>query len=344
MFALENSQASQHMQDSVFSVNSLNHVKQMGRAGDTEALREVARQFESLFIQQMLKQMRASNDVFSEGGMFDSSEMRHHEEMYHQQLGLEMAKGRGIGLADALYDQMKAAYGKHLPQGQTNAAPEAPASSVSPVGRISPQGVIRQSAPNPDAGTTQSTRGIPNPTVSVQPGGKTAALNSPAEFVEHLTPYAEQAAEQLGVDPSVLLAQAALETGWGRHVIHTREGDNSHNLFNIKADRRWDGDSVNVSTLEYRNGVAQQERADFRRYDSYAESFADYVEFLQNNPRYQQALSVADDADAYARELQNAGYATDPAYADKISRIMNSELMRPESQTLASARDALDEA
>ena len=141
-------------------------------------------------------------------------------------------------------------------------------------------------------------------------------------------PLAEKAAGMLGVSPSVLLAQAALETGWGKFVTRdTASGKSSFNLFNIKADSRWQGDAVQVQTLEYRGGVPEKEQARFRAYEDYADSFNDYVEFLQTNPRYQQALEQAEDPGRFVRELHAAGYATDPEYATKIERIFNSDLL-----------------
>jgi peptidoglycan hydrolase FlgJ len=145
---------------------------------------------------------------------------------------------------------------------------------------------------------------------------------SPEAFVRELWPHAERAGAALGVAPEVLLAQSALETGWGRHVIPRGDGSSSHNLFGIKADTRWNGDRVQVNTLEYVNGVPEQQRAAFRAYQSPAESFADYVDFLQRNPRYRGALAQGSDAEGYLRGLQSAGYATDPAYADKILDIL----------------------
>jgi flagellar protein FlgJ len=128
------------------------------------------------------------------------------------------------------------------------------------------------------------------------------------------------------VPAEALLAQAALESGWGRHVMQDGEGRSSHNLFGIKADRRWSGERVSVDTLEYRDNVAIKTRADFRAYSSFADSFADYADFIGANQRYRPALEVGADSEAYLRGLQQAGYATDPAYADKIVAI----LRRPE--------------
>ena len=138
-------------------------------------------------------------------------------------------------------------------------------------------------------------------------------------------PYAQEAAKKLNLDPDVLVAQAALETGWGKFVIKDNKGNNSFNLFNIKATDSWQGKKVAVSTLEYHNGVAKKENANFRSYNSYAESFADYVKLISESPRYEKAKSQVNDASAYLDALQEGGYATDPHYADKIKSILKSE-------------------
>ena len=140
---------------------------------------------------------------------------------------------------------------------------------------------------------------------------------------------AEAAAARLGIKPEALLAQAALETGWGKAVMKASDGSPSYNLFGIKADSRWEGDRSTVRTLEYRDGVAMKTRADFRAYDSYADSFADYADFVSGNARYQPALQAVDDPQAYFQALQQAGYATDPAYARKVLDILD----RPEFQS-----------
>jgi flagellar protein FlgJ len=141
------------------------------------------------------------------------------------------------------------------------------------------------------------------------------------EFIETLLPMAEKAAERIGVDPRYLVAQAALETGWGKSIIREGDGSSSHNLFGIKAHKSWDGDSARVLTTEYKGGKAVKEAASFRSYNSFEQSFHDYVSFLQNNDRYQEALESADKPEQFVRELQQAGYATDPQYARKITQI-----------------------
>ncbi len=154
------------------------------------------------------------------------------------------------------------------------------------------------------------------------------SIDSPQEFVRRLYPLAERAAERIGVDPRMLLAQSALETGWGRRMIARPDGVSTHNLFGIKADERWSGPRANVNTTEYEDGVVRLEKAAFRSYDSYEDSFNDYVDFLEGNPRYREALNNSHDAESFARHLQEAGYATDPVYARKLTRVMHSNTMQ----------------
>lgn len=143
---------------------------------------------------------------------------------------------------------------------------------------------------------------------------------TPEGFVAKIWNHAQKAAQELGVDARALVAQAALETGWGRRGISRGDGASSNNLFGIKATG-WNGDRVTTGTHEYVDGVKQSQTADFRAYSSPAESFADYVRLLKTNPRYQQALKAGTDIRGFAQGLQRAGYATDPAYAAKIAAI-----------------------
>ncbi|WP_347363552.1 flagellar assembly peptidoglycan hydrolase FlgJ [Vibrio vulnificus] len=147
-----------------------------------------------------------------------------------------------------------------------------------------------------------------------------ARFDSPESFITSMRPYAERAAKSLGVEPSLLLAQAALETGWGQKVVKNARGS-SNNLFNIKADRSWAGDKVTTQTLEFHDNTPVKETAAFRSYDSFADSFNDYVAFLNNNPRYQTALQHNGDSESFIRGIHRAGYATDPEYADKVLKV-----------------------
>jgi flagellar protein FlgJ len=147
------------------------------------------------------------------------------------------------------------------------------------------------------------------------------AFSSADEFVNTMLPMAKEAADRIGVDPRYLVAQAALETGWGKSVMRAQDGSSSHNLFGIKASSNWKGDSARAITSEFRNGEMVKETAEFRSYASYKDSFHDLVTLLQSNNRYQDVLKSADKPEQFVRELQKAGYATDPDYASKISQI-----------------------
>ncbi len=279
-------------------------LKAKAREDQEAALDQVSRQFESLFLQMMLKSMR---DASFGGGLMDSRQTEFYREMYDKQIAMDMAQDQGIGLAAVIRRQL----------GGDLSVPQDGRSIEDYVGAPEPVPAMRSSASRGgDAG------GIAGASDEIRLDG------SPEAFLGRLWPVAEEAAARLDLAPEALLAQAALETGWGRHVIQHRQGGSSHNLFGIKADSRWQGDRIQVETLEYRDGVALKTRADFRAYGSFEESFADYVDFLQRNPRYRTALGKTDDPGAYFSALQDAGYATDPAYADKIGRILVSEPMR----------------
>ncbi len=311
------------IKDNFFDQNSLNSVKTMGRHNDPAALKEIAKKFEAMFVQQMLKSMREANAVFSDGDMFSSEEVKFHQEMMDQQMVLNLTSGEGIGLAKTMFEQMQKSYGKPVDlKGQSEPLKTLDRQFRPPVTSIN---------------TSSSAFQLKESRV----GNKTAIANGPEEFVEKLKPYAAKAAAELNVGTDVILAQAALETGWGKHLIHDAQGNNSFNIFNIKATA-WGGKSVSVNTLENKQGVTQQERAAFRKYEDYAGSFADYVALIKNNPRYKEALSAGSDSKSYADALQKAGYATDPDYADKIKRLLNSDSIR--AATESSVANDIDEA
>lgn len=181
-------------------------------------------------------------------------------------------------------------------------------------------------------------------TINSRAGQKSSISESQENFVTLLKPHAEKAAAELQISPDVLIAQVALETGWGKHVIHDQKGNNSFNLFNIKASGGWQGDKVNISTLEYRDGIAANEKADFRKYSDYAQSFSDYVSLMKNNPRYQDALDAGKNSSAYADALQSAGYATDPHYAKKIKSLLNSDAIRSLGELAQTAQSFISNA
>lgn len=270
---------------------------------------EVARQFESIFINMMLKGMR---DASMGDSMFDNDSVKMAREMYDKQLALTLAESGGIGLAEVIKSQ--------LTQQSTQA---------DVIGQTAKSYL---SVPVQRAPATSSGRHLSD---SIESNESTDMdFSSPREFIDRLMPLAEQAADRLGLDPRALLSQAALETGWGKHLMTDKAGKSSFNLFGIKADKGWSGEQISVSTLEYDHGVARQETARFRAYDSFKDSFDDYVNFVQSNPRYQQALNQVSDAKRYLHELQQAGYATDPEYAEKINKILNGAEMQLQRQVL----------
>ena len=286
-----------------------------GRAADNseETLREVAGQFEALFIQMMLKSMR---DAGLGEGLMDSEHTKTYQSMYDQQLAIDMSKKQGLGLAEMMVRQLRRA---------DAAAPEP-----------EPDDAVATAALNFDTQhRVKRAQQMPQP-LSIQPQqaiqqNRAAQRDwqpaSKQDFVRELWPHAQHAARELGARPEALIAQAALETGWGKHMIRGTDGQNSFNLFGIKADARWQGERAVTETVEFKDGLMRRERATFRAYPSLADSFADYAGFLKANPRYQAALQAGADAPGFVRALSEAGYATDPDYAKKINRIMNSEAL-----------------
>lgn len=322
------------VQDSIFDSQGLNSIKAMGRDKNPESIRAVAKQFEAMFMQQMLKTMRDTNDVFAEGNFLDSSQVKFHRDMLDQQMVLNLSSGKGIGLAEQFYQSMMQAYGTYMDKPES--ADEANTAEPSAMNEL----MNTDYKNTPDAGA-QDRQLISKPMAVQATSDKLAVSQSQQDFVSLLKPHAEKAARALNLNPEVLVAQAALETGWGKHVIHSSKGENSFNLFNIKAGNQWQGKSINVSTQEFNQGVTYYERADFKKYNSYAESFADYVQLIKNNSRYQQALSASKDSGAYAQELQKAGYATDPDYADKIKSLLKTDAISAMASVGQSARSLL---
>ncbi len=299
--------SAQLQQASVYTdLTGLQKIKQVSRAEQAEggqsdqSLREVAEQFESIFVNMMMKSMRDANAVFEKGGLSDTNEAKFYRDMMDNQLAVSLTQGKGIGIADAVERQLREIQNPTVGRSFNSQM------DASDLRRLAQP---RQQSTQADAVETKA------PTV--QP----LSFSSPQDFAEKLLPLAEKVAPSLGVDPSYLVAQAALESGWGQKSINHADGSNSFNLFGIKAGADWQGDVARITTTEYRDGVVQKEQANFRAYGSYEESLQDYSDFIRSNSRYQKALDVAADPQRYVEELQRAGYATDPQYAEKIYSI-----------------------
>jgi len=271
------------------------------------SLDKVVQQFESLFLHQMLKSMRQAN--LGEGFM-DSDQSLFYRDMFDQQLSLHLAEKGGLGLAEFLKRQLSI---KSTSESREVKALEAY--------RLRP---VQQPAAN--ASGKSVSEGVPVQAGTIDGMGDPRGW-SKGDFVQKLWPWATEAAKRLGLKPQALIAQAALETGWGQHLMRKTDGSPSNNLFGIKADKRWGGDRVAVDTLEFEQGVSVKKRAHFRSYDSLRQSFEDYVSFLQSNPRYREALSATNDTGRYFATLQEAGYATDPDYARKIEAVLGGREM-----------------
>jgi flagellar protein FlgJ len=241
----------------------------------------------------------------------DSDHVKTYQSMYDQQIALDLGRSGSLGLAEVMVRQLS-------PEGATQQMQTPAVTGLSAGSAQQATSREREMLLEPQASTGMAQPGRPD---DWRP-------ETPEQFVEGLWAHARRAADELGTKPEVLLAQAALETGWGRHMIRGQDGRNSFNLFGIKADAEWQGARALTETVEFRDGMLRRERAPFRAYDTPADSFSDYVAFLKANPRYRAALEQAADAPAYVKALSEAGYATDPDYHGKIERILGSSRLR----------------
>lgn len=318
----------------------LSRLKTEAGARSPEAAREAARQFEALFVQMMLKSMRDANAVLGE--QKDTT----YQEMFDKQIAMEMSQGKGLGLADLMVRQLGATGDnpdaaatpgetplplamllQRLPAANRAVLPELPEGLDPALALPDPAGL------NPRLNVNLPLPALPEMRLPALAGSNRADFRpgSREDFVREIWPLAVRAGEKLGVNPRAIVAQAALETGWGSRQIRDDAGVSGNNLFGIKADARWAGERVTVTTLEYEGGLPKPQRAQFRAYPDLAAGFEDYVRFLQGNPRYSDALRAGSSTDAYAERLQSAGYATDPRYAEKIRSIVASPILDPAS-------------
>jgi peptidoglycan hydrolase FlgJ len=260
----------------------LNALRNDAKAQQPTALKDAAKQFESLFTQMLLKSMREANKSFG-NSMFESEETEFYQDMFDDQMAVHLSQGRGLGLADMLVRQLQQG------AGVADKADVANALSV----------------------------------LSPKPQAAGPIASSKSDFIREMLPHAKAAARDLGVDPHALLAQAALETGWGKSVPCNAAGECSFNLFGIKAGTQWSGAAVNVPTLEFEEGVAVRKVERFRAYESPADSFRDYARLIGGSARYENAVGTGDNVAAFATALQKGGYATDPNYARKLVTVAN---------------------
>ncbi len=320
-------------------INALQSIK-YDKSDQEGRIDAISKQFESMYVSMMLKGMRDANKAFSEDNPLNSSQGDFYQDMYDSQLSVSLSTSKGFGLADVIKQQLMQRYnldGPSAAQGDvSNDASQTPAQrfsmegyarSLPPMHRASPE--LTQAVETVDS-HIEAMSGQPtiSETLMVRPD----QLNGPQSFIESLYPMAKRVEAETGIDARLMLAQSALETGWGKKQIVQQGGEPSFNLFGIKAHRDWNGEQTEIVTTEFRSGVALKERASFRVYDSFDESFRDYAQFLQSNDRYTEALAQKNDPVAFAHALQDSGYATDPQYGNKIERIMNQYMseLRPD--------------
>ena len=256
---------------------SLNKLRLQAKQSPDQALKAAAQQFETVFLNMMLKSMR---DATPQDGAFDSEQTKMFTGMLDQQLAQSMASSRSVGLADIMVKQLSRNQTVSTPA-TSDAKPSAPANAV--------------------------------------PSAYTAEVQQ--SFVDKFRAPAQAASRATGIPAHHILGQAALESGWGKREIKMPDGSDSHNLFGIKAGKDWSGKVADVTTTEYHNGVATKQVEKFRAYGSYTEAFQDYANLLSDNPRYSGVLGQAD-SKAFAQGMQQAGYATDPHYADKLASVI----------------------
>lgn len=275
---------------------SLNTLKYEAGTHNPQAAREAAKQFESLFMREMIKSMR---DATMKSGLLDGPQGDLGADLLDQQLALQMS-GQPGGLSDAIARQLSRQMGGS-------------------------SGDVALSVPSTLSLAASSTRFAAHAAAI----STTATGSSPKgrdNFIQHHSAAAERVAQASGIPASLMLGQAGHETGWGKSEIRNADGSSAFNLFGIKAGKGWTGKVAEVTTTEYVHGVPRKVVAKFRAYDSYEASFHDYAQLINNNPRYEKARAKVDSAVAYATELQKAGYATDPEYARKLGSAIQSAL------------------
>jgi flagellar protein FlgJ len=270
----------------------LDALRLQAKQNPEQALKGVSQQFEAVFLHTLLKSMR---DATPQDGPMDSEQTRMYTSMLDQQMAQSLS-AKGIGLADAMLRQLT----------RNRAAAVGVESAAQPA-----------DANAPAAGAARTRSG----------DAKALAPHAGRDFLLRMKAHALEASNATGIPARFLLGHAALESGWGKHEIRAADGSPSFNLFGIKAGRDWKGPTVNVMTTEYVNGVPRKLQQQFRAYASYAEAFQDYASLMQGNRRYAAVLKQNDSA-GFAQGLQRAGYATDPQYADKLTRILNGARMR----------------
>ena len=317
----------------------LDDLKAKAKSDPRGALKGATKHIEAYFMQTKLQSMR---DTLSQDSMVDSEQTRFYTSMFDQQLGQNLADTGSLGLARMLESQLARAQFGAMPESSAAGLPgKLPVDGTSlPVGAdfsaqrlLSPavERALREAqekanAVNLQKNSANATLPVASPSMAA-PVSATSAAATPRDFVAAVWPHAVEASEVTGLPPHLTVAHAALESGWGKSEPLRTDGTPSYNVFGIKAGKRWTGDTVEAVTTEYENGQAKTKVEKFRAYGSYREAFLDYANLLAASPRFASVLSSGSGTD-FANSLQQSGYATDPMYAAKLSRIIQGKTLR----------------
>ncbi len=308
-------------QAGLFDAAGLQGLRHAARENSPQALKQAATQFEALFLDMVMKSMREATPA---EGLMDGEQGRMMQGMLDQQYSKALAS-RGIGLADALVRQMTpkgvSAPGE-VPAG-VDGKPVTTAVDAAVRAVLSPA-ASEKAAAAPGAASASMASASANAPVSSPADARADKSSAKRSFIDKVLSHAQQVSSATGIPARFMVAQAALESGWGRREIRNADGSGSHNIFGIKAGAHWQGKVTEVTTTEYVDGVARKRIERFRSYGSYAEAFADYAKMLTHSPRYRDVVAAAPlaDANSFAEGLQRAGYATDPLYAQKLARVI----------------------
>ncbi len=344
----------------VQDIRGLDQLRQLSNKDDAsqqQALEAAARQFESIFNQMWVGSMRQANESLAPDSPLNSRYSQFYQGMLDEQMTSGMASPGGnsslsklivkqftqpVTTQDASQPRQLKMPEERVPVMHRFARWEDPRTTQTPE-----SGADIASLKNAQNVASEKDRDLVSSGVAAAErfvarlakmesnfqrpsvtGTGNGAFSSPEEFVRQLLPAARQVAKQIGLSPVALLAQAALETGWGKRMIPSADGSPSRNLFGVKAGSQWRGASTQVNSLEYENGQAVMRKSAFRRYDSFVQSMQDYVDLIGTHERYGKAREVANDPEAYFDALQQAGYATDPQYAKKLKQVLHSDALK----------------
>ena len=305
---------------------SLDGLKRSAQRDPRGAVKQAAQQFEALFMQMVLKSMR---DATPKSGLLDSPAGDTYTGMLDQQMATRMSSS-GTGLADVIVRQLT----RHLDRGATTGAAQGAASgpaagavaaaptplAAAPIGSSKSRALAAYGSAPAQPAAVAANRGVEQLAPRPADGSSSPQRN----FVTRHWDAAQAAQQATGIPAQFVLSQAALESGWGKAEIRGADGLPSYNLFGIKATGGWQGRTVDVVTTEYENGMPRKVVEKFRAYNNYSEAFRDWAQLLAANPRYAGVLAQGRDAAGFAHGLQRAGYATDPAYGDKLTRVIAS--------------------